>query len=59
MFCVPISTVYHRTLIPYHVIRHRMSESAGNWITCPDCGSKFFAIETDDGTECDQCGAAI
>lgn len=36
-----------------------MSESAGNWITCPDCGSKFFAIETDDGTECDQCGAAI
>lgn len=36
-----------------------MSESAGNWTTCPECGNKFFALETEDDVECDQCGAQI
>lgn len=35
-----------------------MSESTGNWVTCPDCGNKFYAVDDTD-VECDQCGASI
>lgn len=36
-----------------------MSESSGSWTTCPDCGNKFFALETEGGTECEDCGATL
>jgi DNA-directed RNA polymerase subunit RPC12/RpoP len=36
-----------------------MSESAGNWATCPECGNRFFAMDSDDEQECDECGATF
>lgn len=36
-----------------------MSESAGNWITCSECGNKFFGVESGGEIECDECGAVV
>jgi ribosomal protein S27E len=36
-----------------------MSEAAGNWVTCPDCGNKFYAVDTDGDVECDECGTTV
>jgi ribosomal protein S27E len=36
-----------------------MSESTGNWETCPECGNKFYAVDPDGEVECDSCGATI
>lgn len=49
----------HQTLMRGSFVSASMSEAAGNWVTCPDCGNKFYAVNTDGDVECDECGTTV